>query len=49
MSNPVQGISTIASKESGGRLFGIVMPEVGRKLVHEECVELIRKRISEMK
>jgi uncharacterized repeat protein (TIGR03806 family) len=28
---------------------GIMMPEVGRKLVHEEGVELVRKWISEMK
>lgn len=28
---------------------GIMMPEVGRKLVHEEGVELIRKWISQMK
>ena len=28
---------------------GIMMPEVGRKLVHKEGVELIRKWISEMK
>jgi hypothetical protein len=28
---------------------GIMMPELGRKLVHEEGVELVRQWISEMK